>query len=90
MKYDSNKSAVWQALGIAWELGYTITVPLVVLAILGRFLDNHFGTSPWLLLSGIILSIFLSSLALVWKFTKIMAAVNKDINKDKQDKEINK
>jgi len=56
------------ALGLAWELGYTIAVPLVALAIFGRFLDKKLGTSPWLLLAGILVSIAVSSW-LVYKKT---------------------
>ena len=56
------------ALGLAWEMGYTIAVPLVVLALGGRFLDKKLGTTPFLLLAGILLSIALSSW-LVYKKT---------------------
>jgi F0F1-type ATP synthase assembly protein I len=58
----------WSAIGLAWELGYTIAVPLVALALLGRYLDKKLGTSPWLLLLGILVSIALSSW-LVYKKT---------------------
>lgn len=51
----------FSALGLAWELGYTIAVPLVIFALGGRFLDKKLGTSPWLLLAGILLSIAISS-----------------------------
>ncbi|MCX6766584.1 MAG: AtpZ/AtpI family protein [Candidatus Moranbacteria bacterium] len=58
----------WSAVGLAWELGYTIAVPLVALALLGRFLDKKLGTAPWLLLLGILVSIAVSSW-LVYKKT---------------------
>lgn len=67
MKNDkSNKS--FSALGLAFQLGYTIAIPLVVLALLGRFLDKKLGSSPFLLLLGILLSIGITSW-LVWKKT---------------------
>lgn len=53
----------WQ---LAWELGYTIAIPIVLLALFGRFLDRQFDSSPWLLLAGIIFSIIISS-SLVYK-----------------------
>ncbi|MDP1846092.1 MAG: AtpZ/AtpI family protein [Candidatus Moranbacteria bacterium] len=59
----------WSALGLAWELGYTIAVPLVLFALAGRFLDKKLGTSPFLLLAGILLSIGVTSW-LVYKKTK--------------------
>jgi len=58
----------FSALGLAWNLGYTIAVPLVALALLGRYLDKKLGTSPWLLLIGILVSIAVSSW-LVYKKT---------------------
>jgi F0F1-type ATP synthase assembly protein I len=64
MKSDKQFSA----LGLAWNLGYTIAVPLVVFALAGRFLDRKLGTTPWLLLIGILFSIALSSW-LVYKKT---------------------
>ena len=67
MKNKENEKE-FSALGLAWELGYTIAVPLVALALLGRFLDKKLGTSPWLLLFGILLSIAASSW-LVYKKT---------------------
>jgi F0F1-type ATP synthase assembly protein I len=72
MSQDPQKSSFWQALGIAWELGYVIAIPIVVFALGGRLLDKHFNTSPWLLLAGILISIVLSSIGLVWKFKKLM------------------
>ncbi len=62
----------FSALGLAWELGYTIAVPLVALALLGRFLDKKLGTAPWLLLLGILISIVVSSWAVYKKTLDIM------------------
>jgi F0F1-type ATP synthase assembly protein I len=68
MKNDNSFSA----LSFAWEMGYTIAVPIVVLALLGRFLDKKIGTTPWLLLFGILLSIVLSSYAIYKKTLDII------------------
>ena len=62
----------FSALGLAWELGYTIAVPLVALALLGRFLDRKLGTAPWLLLAGILISIAVSSWAVYKKTLDII------------------
>jgi F0F1-type ATP synthase assembly protein I len=58
----------FSAFSLAWNLGYTIAVPIVVFALAGRFLDKKLGTTPWLLLFGILLSIAVSSW-LVYKKT---------------------
>lgn len=61
--------STFQALGLAWELGYTIAVPLVILALAGRLADKWLNSSPWLLLVGVFLSIFISTW-LVYRKTK--------------------
>ncbi len=65
----------WSAVSLAWELGYAIAVPLVILAVGGRFLDKKFDTSPWLVLTGILFSIIISSY-LVYK--KTLDIINKE------------
>ena len=67
-----------QALSYAWQFGYTIAVPLVVLALLGRFLDRKLGTSPWFLLGGILLSIVISSVAVIMKALNIFRSVGNE------------
>jgi ATP synthase protein I len=57
---------------LAGELGYTIAIPIVVLALLGRIADKFFGTSPWLLLAGILISIFASSWLIYRKVKEIL------------------
>ncbi len=75
---SSQKKGFWQALGIAWELGYVIAIPIVLFGVGGRFLDKHFNTSPWLFLTGVILSIALTSTGLVWKFKKLIKSIEQE------------
>ena len=72
------KSGFWQALGMAWELGYLIAIPIVVLGLGGRLIDRHFHTSPWFFLLGVVLSIVLTSFSLVWKFKKMLRSIEKE------------
>ena len=72
MKNKQHGRATWSALALAYELGILIAVPLVLFALGGRLVDRHFGTSPWFLLVGILLSILASSIAVARKATKIM------------------
>jgi len=60
----------WSALGFAWELGYSIVIPLVLFALGGRYLDKQLGTSPWLLLGGLAISIVLTSIIVYHKVIK--------------------
>jgi F0F1-type ATP synthase assembly protein I len=62
----------FRPLALAWELGYTIAIPLVGFALLGRFIDKYLGTSPIFLFVGIIVSIVLTSFLVYWKTKDIM------------------
>ena len=63
----------WSVISLAWELGYLITIPIVLLAFSGKLLDNELGTSPWMLLTGILISIIITS----WLVYKKVNAVIK-------------
>lgn len=78
MPEKPNTSSFWKALGIAWELGYVIAIPIVLFGIGGRYLDKQYGTSPWLFLTGFIISITLTSFGLVWKFKKLMQGIERE------------
>lgn len=71
-------------MSLAWELGYTIAVPLVVFALAGRYADKHFGTTPWLLLAGMLIAIAVSTIGLIWKFNKIIASQNTAASKKEE------
>ena len=61
-----------EAFGFAWEMGYTMTIPLVAFALGGRLLDKYLNTSPTFLLIGIFISIIVSSVLLGLKATQII------------------
>jgi len=69
---------VWSALSLAWQLGYTIAIPLIALALTGRILDKRFGTSPWLLLAGIFLSLIVSTIAIYYKTIRILSETERE------------
>lgn len=73
---NPQRKALWQALQIAWELGYTIAIPLIIFALAGRWADQQFQTKPWLFLAGIIIAIISSSILLVRKFSRLMRDMN--------------
>lgn len=79
MKKDQKKDS-WSAVGFAWELGYSITIPLVLFTLGGRLLDKKLGTSPWLLLIGLFVSIVITFYIVYQKLTKIIK------DQDSQDK----
>lgn len=70
------KKPLWQALGLAWELGWMIVIPLVVFALAGRYADSVFGTSPWIFLGGVVIAIAATTILLISKFSRLMRDIN--------------
>lgn len=70
----------FRPLPLAWELGYTIAIPIVALALGGRFLDRYFGTSPVLLLVGIFISILLTTFLIYRKTKKVLEVIANGAN----------
>ena len=71
-KENKDKTVFLKTLSLAWEMGYTIAGPLVVLAFLGRFLDKKYESSPIALLSGVFLAMIISGVIVFKKTKKIM------------------
>ncbi len=68
----NNQRKTWfSALGLAWELGYIIAIPVVGLALIGRWVDKSFNTSPLFLLIGVFGAMVISGVLVVAK-TKII------------------
>lgn len=74
-KKNKEKSPFRQAAGVAWQVGYTITVPLIILVIVGRILDKHFNSSPIFILAGIVFSMIISTFTLSLRIKKIMTGI---------------
>lgn len=68
-------------MGFAWDFGIVVVVPLVVLGVLGRYLDNKLATSPWLFLGGVVLAIIVSTILVVVRLTSILAKITKKSSK---------
>jgi F0F1-type ATP synthase assembly protein I len=60
-------------ISLAWDLGWMIIIPIIILAIGGAFLDKKFATSPWILLAGIGFSLVITSVMIYGKVTKVLA-----------------
>ena len=52
----------WQAVGFVWDLLASIAVPTILLALLGRWLDNRWHTTPWLTVVGLVVAIVIAGL----------------------------
>lgn len=62
------------SLRLAWNLGYIIALPAVLFGFGGAYADKHFGTSPWLILTGFTIAILLSGIGVYRKVKEIIGA----------------
>lgn len=60
-----------QVLSLCGQLGFIIALPVAVLAYFGAKLDKFYGTSPLFILSGMGLSIFISSITIYYKIKQL-------------------
>jgi F0F1-type ATP synthase assembly protein I len=60
------------AMALALRLGTSIVVPLVVLLLIGRFLDQKMGSSPLYLLIGLGLAFFITMGYLIYASSAVM------------------
>lgn len=83
------KNNTWFVLGLLGQLGYVIAVPLVILALLGRFIDKRYDTSPWFLIIGMFLALVISSIWVYKRTAEIMKKTTDENNTDDTDKNQN-
>jgi len=81
---EKQKSNWWQALSLLGQLGYVIAIPLVLLALLGRFLDKQYNSSPWFLIAAMFLSLAIST---TWVYRKTMQIMGEATKEDKEKNE---
>ena len=59
---ETQKTKTGSALALAFSLGYKIAIPISLLALLGRYGDKKFNSSPLILLIGILIALSLTTL----------------------------
>ena len=74
------------ALQMAWELGYMIALPLVIFALIGRYLDVKYQTSPLFILIGTFIAFFISSYFVWQKTLEISRQLDNVSPQDKSNK----
>jgi Na+/H+ antiporter NhaC len=65
------KNNVWSILAVFGQVGLIIAIPVVICAYFGHKLDLKFNSSPLFILSGMGISLFVSSLAIYQMIKKI-------------------
>ena len=59
-----------ELIAFAYDLGFAIIIPLVLLGLGGRWLDRAQGTSPLFLICGLLLSLISTGIIIVRKVKK--------------------
>ena len=65
----SQKGFRGELVSLAFDMGFMIAIPIVVLTLGGKLVDNYFSTSPLFLLIGVLISTVVSTY-LVFKKVK--------------------
>lgn len=81
----SHKEAWWQkGVEVFLRLSAWIAAPVIVGAVLGKWLDKKFSTEPWLFLITVGLMFFVSMFGLIRETMKEFKLVSKEENKPKE------
>ena len=73
------KESLVFSLSFIGSIGFATAIPLVSLALVGRYLDRYFNSSPYLFLSGIIIA----TVIIFFVLKKIIRDASEKINKVK-------
>lgn len=61
----------WQLLGLVGELGYIIALPLIILMLIGRWLDETLGTKVLFTILGLLLALVSSTYIIYRKIKRL-------------------
>jgi len=89
MKKEKNKSELpwWRpAILMFYRLSGWIIGPIILALVVGRWLDEKYGTEPWLFLLSIGIAFAISIFGIVMDAIKELKRIEKDEKEDAQDK----
>lgn len=90
-KKDSGGAPWWQpALLMFARFSVWIVAPVIIGAVLGKWLDKRYGTEPWLFLAAIGAAFIISTIGLVKNVTEEFRKIDKNnrINEDRKGRNI--
>ena len=73
---------------VSLELAFFITVPLVVCALAGLWLDSLFGTRPFALIGGVVLGIIVATVITVRRVLFMIRQADKEYEEEKKKREM--
>jgi len=75
------KKSLFFAFSLIGSIGFATAIPLVVFGLIGRLLDNKFGTSPYLFLAGLAIG----TVVVYFVLKKIVKDAIKDFEKTNKE-----
>jgi F0F1-type ATP synthase assembly protein I len=63
---------MWEATEFVWQVLALVAIPTTVFALLGRWIDARYGTTPWATLVGLVLALVIA-LATTLRLARRMA-----------------
>ncbi len=77
-----SKISQWEAMSFVWELLFLITVPTLVFALGGRWIDSRYGLSPWGTLLGLFLALTSCTVVVLKRGSRMAKRMKRDSSKD--------
>ena len=83
MENNKNNNKIWwkPAFEIFSEISTWIAVPIILAVIAGKALDNHYHSTPWMLIGFVIVAFLISSYGIVKAVKQYAARIKKDDDK---------
>jgi F0F1-type ATP synthase assembly protein I len=63
--------SIFEAVGIVWDIVVIVAVPTILIALIGRWLDRRFGTTPLFLGIGLLLTLIVLAVVVTKKGKEI-------------------
>jgi len=84
---NKNKNGIWwkPAVEIFSEISTWIAIPIILALIVGKSLDNRYGTKPWLLLGFAGVSFLISCFGIIRAVKKYAAKIRKEEKEEKNN-----
>ncbi|MDE2030990.1 MAG: AtpZ/AtpI family protein [Patescibacteria group bacterium] len=83
MQNNKKDQSSWQqALIMFARVSVWVAVPIILALFIGKYLDNHFGTAPWIFIGSTIIA-FIISMAVIVKMS--LSYIQKIEGKDNQE-----
>ncbi len=86
-KMPSQRVKEFSIFSTSLELGFYLSIPVIVGALVGKMCDGWFDTRPWFLVLGTVAGIAIATAITVRRVTAMITKVDEEYEQEKQEKE---